>query len=438
MFAHLPSSVPRRNAVLLLSLALVRCTDSSSMQERSTLSAGDRPEATARPVDATTSEPSSTIAPAVSDAGTRNGEGPPESEPEAPALPGDMATMTPVDVEVPIPRPVASSSEQVVVSDAGSVALPADDAGAPSTEVDTTSPEPGNGSGGNPSSAASAPGFSIELSFEDDSMIEGNVLDAFIAAKERWERVIVGDLSDVAVSDKASCAGHDLPESVDDVVIFVKASELDGPRGLLGAAGPCAIRSRLPRLPFASVVEFDVADLEQFAEEGRLEEVVLHEMGHAIGLGSLWEEFGLVDEPSDGTGEADTAFNGEGAREAFETLTGGTYEGNAVPVENVGTDGEINGHWRESVMGNELMTTRMGSNVAALSVITLAALQDMGYVVDFAEAEEYTWPSEDGNFAFLRVGTHAPVSEIDLSRDVLILPLMELAEDGRLVPARRP
>lgn len=179
-------------------------------------------------------------------------------------------------------------------------------------------------------------------------------------------------------------------------------------------------------------MEFDAADLDAFAEAGRLEEIVLHEMGHALGIGSLWEGFGLVDDASDGSGEADTAFNGPRAREAFDAVGGSAYlAGAKVPVENRGSEGEINGHWRESALGSELMTTRMGGAPAALSAVTIASLEDMGYQVDANAADDYSWPSADGDFSFRVAGAPAGLV-VDLRHDRLALPLYELLPDGSL------
>jgi hypothetical protein len=276
-------------------------------------------------------------------------------------------------------------------------------------------------------------GFGIDLVFADEASVDSDVRDAFDAARARWEKVIVGDLPAVFLSQSATCDGQPLPESIDDVIVFVTVSELDGPEGLLGAAGTCAIRSRVPRLPFAAAMNFDSADLSAFAAAGRLEEIVLHEMGHALGVGSLWEGFGLVDEPSDGSGDLDTSFNGPLARQAFDDVGGDGYQGgNTVPVENRGSAGEINGHWRESVLGNELMTTRMGAATAALSVVTIASLADMGYEVDQSAADAFAWPSEDGEFSFRVFGAAALPVDVDLEHDVLALPLYELGPDGRL------
>ena len=68
-----------------------------------------------------------------------------------------------------------------------------------------------------------------------------------------------------------------------------------------------------------------------------------------------------------------------------------------MPVEHdVGRygAGSVDNHWRESVFGAELMTPRVSvsSGDQPLSKVTIAALADLGYEVDYTHAESYTLP----------------------------------------------
>jgi hypothetical protein len=74
----------------------------------------------------------------------------------------------------------------------------------------------------------------------------------------------------------------------------------------------------------------------------------------------------------------------------------------------------------------------MGDTPAALSVVTIASLGDMGYEVDLDAADDYRWPSAEGDFSFRFVGAPSLPSDIDLSDDRLALPLYELTPQGRL------
>jgi hypothetical protein len=78
----------------------------------------------------------------------------------------------------------------------------------------------------------------------------------------------------------------------------------------------------------------------------------------------------------------------------------------------------------------------MGSATAVLSAVTIASLADMGYEVDVAAADGYSWPSEDGDLSFRWVGAPAETPWADLSHDLLALPLYELSNTGTLSLAR--
>ena len=58
-----------------------------------------------------------------------------------------------------------------------------------------------------------------------------------------------------------------------------------------------------------------------------------------------------------------------------------------------GGSGSQDGHWRESVLDDELMTPRISDRVAhPLSAITIQSLADIGYRVNVTQADAYTVP----------------------------------------------
>jgi Leishmanolysin len=62
-----------------------------------------------------------------------------------------------------------------------------------------------------------------------------------------------------------------------------------------------------------------------------------------------------------------------------------------VPVETRGGSGTACGHWDEYCMRNELMTGYSDSGTKAiLSRITIGTLDDLGYIVDYSQAEPYS------------------------------------------------
>ncbi len=213
---------------------------------------------------------------------------------------------------------------------------------------------------------------------------------AFDAAVARWQSVIIGDAAEVPGGVPASsfCNTPAVPESIDDLIIFADLANIDGAGGVLGRAGPCFIRSE-SRLTVVGVMQFDVADLATLEANGRLNDVILHEMGHVIGFGTLWDEFDLLQ----GSSSTDPFFSGPSARGAFNAAAaiGTTFTGTPVPVEGTGGPGTRNSHWRESVLVNELMTGFLNSGTNPLSAFSLASLRDMGYVVNDAVADLYTF-----------------------------------------------
>ncbi len=123
---------------------------------------------------------------------------------------------------------------------------------------------------------------------------------------------------------------------------------------------------------------------------GMLKDVVIHEMGHVLGIGTLWNAYSnnlLVD-----AGTADPYFNGPAAIAAFDAAGGDVRTDPKVPVENTGGSGTRDSHWRESAHNAELMTGWIESSGTAnpLSAITIASLADLGFSVNMGAADPYT------------------------------------------------
>ena len=83
----------------------------------------------------------------------------------------------------------------------------------------------------------------------------------------------------------------------------------------------------------------------------------LHEIGHVLGFGTLWDRFGYLHDPAAATAAPmpDTRFGGELATAAFNAAGGAGYPGAKVPVENDATryPGATDVQWRESVFGDD-------------------------------------------------------------------------------------
>src|SRR5215203_184686 len=67
----------------------------------------------------------------------------------------------------------------------------------------------------------------------------------------------------------------------------------DGEGGILGQSGPTALRTGT-YLPAAAKMQFDIADAQASLTSGEWNDIVLHEMMHSIGFGTIWSYLGLV------------------------------------------------------------------------------------------------------------------------------------------------
>jgi len=214
--------------------------------------------------------------------------------------------------------------------------------------------------------------------------------NAFKAAADRWANVIVGDLPSVRVDG----------EVIDDLLILAQGTPIDGPGRILGQAGPTHIRpasaGKVKFLPVKGIMSFDIADLASMQKDRTLKDVITHEMGHVIGIGTIWERKGLLKD----AGESTVRFVGKNARIEYGKLL--KKKAADVPVENEGGPGTADGHWRESVFRNELMSGFIAAPNNPLSRLTVASLLDMGYEVDLAKAEPYKLPDL---FAVAAAGT---------------------------------
>lgn len=215
--------------------------------------------------------------------------------------------------------------------------------------------------------------------------------DAFASAASRWMQIIVGDLPDVPVNLAVGAACNGIPspamnETIDDVVIFAQVTPIDGVGGVLGSAGPC-IRRTTGLFTAIGSMRFDVADLVGLQNTNRLETVILHEMAHVLGFGTVWTDKGLLT----GSGGAAPFFTGAEALTVWPSFNLG-FAGQPVPVEGTpAPTGTRDSHWRESVLTSELMTGYIEAPgvPTPLSRLTIASFKDLGYSVSYSTADSY-------------------------------------------------
>jgi hypothetical protein len=228
------------------------------------------------------------------------------------------------------------------------------------------------------------PGFQITIDYL--GTVRQSIQDACDWAAERWSQVITGDLP----------GEWDLQRGVfvDDLLIVVQEGLIggeDGPGGTLANAGPDAFRSGDAGLPWAASAGIDPYD----ASDSQLRNIVLHEFGHALGIGTsgtgvptFYSRFVVGD-----------GFTGTNALREYRSRFGNTDI--SVPLETEGGAGTVGAHWRESVFRTELMTgySEAAGVAMPLSAITVGAMQDMGYQVNYAAADTYAAPVRSSSSA---------------------------------------
>ncbi|MGF1469780.1 MAG: EGF domain-containing protein [Sandaracinaceae bacterium] len=269
--------------------------------------------------------------------------------------------------------------------------------------------------------AGCEPAFDIVIEFENTPTTSQRA--AFEDAEAKWESLIVGDLADFTVG--SSFCGVTPGRVVDDLVIVATLEPIDGRGRILGQAGPRCIRSTLGGtvfLPATGIMRFDTDDLAFLESTGRLEGVILHEMGHVLGIGTGWDNLGLLLNPSCGSSGCssgnDTRFTGANAVAGWQLL-GGTGD---VPVENSLGRGSSDAHWRENgPLREELMSPQL-STVNALSLLTLRSLRDLGYsIAADSRADPFSLPP-------LLLGPPPPA--LDLGDDIDHGPVYEATPTG--------
>ena len=229
--------------------------------------------------------------------------------------------------------------------------------------------------------------FNITIEFASED-VPGSYISAFDDAVDRWEDIITGDL------DYSFVEGYGY---VDDVLIEVAIEDIelsfegveqtilaissvldqrDGPSG----AGALPTYSRI------------VINSEEVGTLLNLDEFVANTIGRALGFGALWEEFGLV-RLIDGV----PTYTGSNGLRELADLSDDLNGANAL--EDGANGGLAAQYWSEAVFDEELMTSRVETRRPdagpgnpsvpdnPISELTIAAMQDLGYQVDYGEAD---------------------------------------------------
>ena len=217
-----------------------------------------------------------------------------------------------------------------------------------------------------PANAAS--GFNITIEFK--GTWTQAYYDIFVSAADRLTSLITGELQDVSVRTKGGV------KVVDDILITAELGAIDGLYGILGQAGPTAVRTS-NSLPATATMKFDIADVDAMGLDA-FADVVLHEMSHSLGFGSIWDRLGLV---------SNGLYTGQNALDEFLAMGG---SGAGIPVEQDGGAGTAGSHWDEETFTNELLTGYLNDGQNYFTAMSAASFADLGYTIraDYANVAD--------------------------------------------------
>lgn len=279
------------------------------------------------------------------------------------------------------------------------------------------------------------PGFQISLLFEDAGFgpVPASVQQLAAEAAQRWSRIIVGDLPSVTTVTPQGTI------FIDDLELTVQMGLLGDPAGTDGAGNALAnatftnLRTTDPQLPYQSITGLDPADVTgniAGAQRNYVLDTITHEMGHALGFGTLWIDRGFLQ----GTLAA-PSFTGVNALREYRTLFNDTAA-TGVPVEGAAAGpGSAFSHWRDTVFATELMTPFI-SPVGTrnfISRVTIGSLQDLGYTVNYAAAEPYVRPQAVGVVA-AQATTPATTRPV-VAKPVAATTRLSKAQDAKVLSA---
>lgn len=207
--------------------------------------------------------------------------------------------------------------------------------------------------------SGSEDGFNIDLNLTGVGWSEELKEQAYAMA-DLLSTLIIEDIPDSIVEG----------QSIDDLSINIQTGPIDGERGTLGAAW---IGQTNSETGFTNIgnIWVDIDDANRLLNEGRFDDLILHEMIHVLGFISTGDMTDtLVNESNQ--------YIGTNGLEAFQQ---GINRGDYNSDHDLLINWETGMHWEQDDLAlpqDELMTGT-SDETNHLSTVTLAAIEDLGY-----------------------------------------------------------
>jgi flagellin-like hook-associated protein FlgL len=208
--------------------------------------------------------------------------------------------------------------------------------------------------------------YKIEVKFETNA--SGTELEAkhkalVERAARRVEAMITGDVSG--------------GQAIDNVITVKLKDTGDGVGGNLASAGMSTAYGA-SGLAASGQMTIDEDDLDSMITGGYAYGTYIHEIMHAVGFSSSHPDF------------SGSTYNGANAIAQYNEIMGTSVT--SLNIEDDGGLGTAGSHWEQDDFSNELMTGYVSLGETPLSKVTVGALEDLGYEVDYNAADPWYGP----------------------------------------------
>ncbi len=251
------------------------------------------------------------------------------------------------------------------------------------------------------------------------------VLFSMERVSARWRRIIRSGSSGEQVNLPIDACRNRVPvaQFITGVRILIRLDTLFN--FIVAQGGPCAIRAN--GLPLLGTIQVNWRFYPTLSDR-KLDDLLMHEVGHVLGIGSVWRNPSFLGLVQGDTVTRDPIFVGPNALAAFNRLGGSArFIGRTVPVQP-----NVLGHWRQEPFAGEVMAPALATGPQATSAVTVASLRDIGWNIEPEAYDDYDLPASVlSTRVSARASASSSVRGLSLDGDVLLPTKMILR--GRVV-----